>query len=257
MADRIVNWFNEKGFRFLIGAAILLFLASIFYKGELYLSESRFSKEDIITTINGITVKIVYPSILKVIPPENAGRQLSIGIAGYTLNSNMQVILDFSESTGLIFYDFKGKVTSSIVILDLSKSINSGGIYVRPEPLIHDLASMAQLKVKMTINQGGKMVYFTSRNYNLILINGSNPLVNYWIEPLFEEGLPISFALALIGWALDFRKQQKEEKSKERQGLVQSLREIVKTDPVEAMQRLIEYEQYDKEQNWDKLLKEA
>ena len=249
--DNFAEWFKKHGFRVSIVLAVLIFFISVYHKGTQYFLESRYASKDIIYGVNGSVVKIVYPSVLQVIPSEKAQQQISVDVTGYPVDAKIETIVDFSGSKGLIFHDLEGNVVSSIIILDASKADNGAGVFVLPEPLQSNFQQDAYLKATITAKLNDGTRYSTSRNYRIEILNASGFKINYWFDPFLEDGIAISFALALAGWAIDYRNKYKEEEAKNRQIALQSLKEIAKTDPAESMQRLFSHWK----EKWDKPLK--
>jgi hypothetical protein len=194
---------------------------------------------------------------LEVSPPGTASQQLALEMTGYRPKGNAQATIDLSKSNGLIFHDSEGNVTSSIVVLDISNNTNGDGLFIRAEPLGASHANRAKLVAEVSLVEDGRN-YSETESYD-ITIRDTNALA-----PLISDiGIPLSLALAILGWSIDLRKRQrdeilkkeeqlKEREAKERLEIIQSLRELAKVDSIEAMQRLIEYEKF---QNLEESLK--
>jgi hypothetical protein len=239
----IWGWLTERSFRIATLLATILLLITIILRGNHYLSESRFAVKKLFPIWDGTFLEVVHPTLLEVVPFAEAKRQIFVNVAGYLPATPIQLTIDFSGSEGLVFSDSEGNGVSSVIILDTSQSINSASIYVRPEPLLDDSQDQASLNISIKAIQDGSTILLTHTPYTINIQNPDGLAVGYWLNSVLSDiGLPLGFAIAVLGWAIEYSNRQKEEASKERLSLVQSLREIAKTDPIEAMQRLLEYE---------------
>lgn len=229
----------------------LIAIAFYFQISNNYL-ESRFAKGDSVT-FNDVVLKITYPSRLQVEPIGTVGRPMIMQLNYDERNDQrIRVVINASTSNYLIFTDGDGRIVSSVVTLGRGTMPSSAVFYLQPTPLQDGLPQSATLEATVIATIDGSKYTSKIGPHPISIENSSGSIYRFLVTPLAQNVVIfLSLSIALVGWGIDYHKRQQDQDARVQKELIELLRSLVETEPLEALRQIPEYERQAKDEQWD------